>query len=102
MSKRPSFTLTPPKSLNSGDVAGFLGGLVGYALFISYIRYGAGGPTGWLKAKFLNKPLQAAALTPAPTTPTPPPTPNLTEPEPINPFPDRGPTGLNGFSGGVV
>jgi hypothetical protein len=31
-------------------------GMVGYALAMSVIRYGADGPKSWLSAKFLNKP----------------------------------------------
>lgn len=52
-------TLQPPRSPVGGkDWAGFTLGLVLHALVVSYIRYGKEGPKGWLKAKFLNKPIQ--------------------------------------------
>jgi hypothetical protein len=43
-------------------MGGFALGLVLYALTVSFIRYGAKGPTGWLSAKFLNKPIQGEDL----------------------------------------
>lgn len=56
-------TLQPPRSAVGGkDWAGFTLGLVIYALVVSYIRYGSDGPKGWLKAKFLNKPIQGDDL----------------------------------------
>lgn len=58
----PTPTLTPPKKLKAGDMGGFAFGLLLYALAVSYIRYGAKGPTGWLSAKFLNKPIQGEDL----------------------------------------
>lgn len=53
--------LTPPRKPDVGDLGGFLAGLVGYALFLSYIRYGPGGPKGWVEAKFINKPMTLTA-----------------------------------------
>lgn len=50
-------TLTPPRRLRSGDVAGFLMGLVLYALAINGIKHGPAGIRGWIAAKFLNKPM---------------------------------------------
>lgn len=49
-------TLTPPKKLSGGDVGGFLAGLLIYTLALNYLRYGPGGPTAWMSAKFLNQP----------------------------------------------
>lgn len=43
-----SFTMTD-------QGAGFILGMVAYALFINYLRYGWSGVTGWLSAKFLNQ-----------------------------------------------
>lgn len=51
-------TLTPPRKLSAGDASGFAFGLIAYALFINYIRYGPAGVRGWIAAKFINKPLQ--------------------------------------------
>ncbi|MBB3043921.1 hypothetical protein [Nocardioides soli] len=48
--------LTPPRRLTVNDGAGFLGGLLLYVLFLNYLRYGKDGVTGWLGAKFLNRP----------------------------------------------
>jgi hypothetical protein len=48
-------TLRPPRSIGSSrDWTGFGFGLLLYALGAAYIRYGPGGPTMWLKAKFVN------------------------------------------------
>jgi hypothetical protein len=58
----PSPTLTPPKSVSPKDLGGFALGLVLHALVVSYIRYGKAGPKGWLKAKFLNDPIQGDDL----------------------------------------
>ncbi|MFD9837052.1 hypothetical protein ACFW2V_41795 [Streptomyces sp. NPDC058947] len=58
----PTPTLTPPKKVKAADMGGFAFGLVLYALVVSYIRYGSKGPTGWLKAKFLNDPIQGEDL----------------------------------------
>jgi hypothetical protein len=58
----PSPTLTPPRKVKAADMGGFAFGLVLYALAVSYIRYGAKGPPGWLAAKFLNKPIQGEDL----------------------------------------
>lgn len=51
-------TLTPPKKLSAGDASGFAFGLIAYALFINYLKYGPSGVRGWIAAKFVNKPLQ--------------------------------------------
>lgn len=56
--------LRPPRTASAKDAGGFLLGLVLHALVVSYIRYGSEGPTGWMKAKFLNKPLQGEDLEP--------------------------------------
>ena len=56
-----NLTLTPPKNLNGGDVAGFLFGLGLYALALNFLRYGPAGVTGWLGAKFLNRPADLGA-----------------------------------------
>ncbi len=56
----PSPTLTPPKRLQSGDLGGFMAGLLLYTLALNYLRYGPEGVTGWLGAKFLNKPAAIA------------------------------------------
>lgn len=58
----PTPTLTPPRRIKAADMGGFAFGLVLYALTVSYIRYGAKGPTGWLSAKFLNRPIQGEDL----------------------------------------
>lgn len=49
-------TLKPPT--RARDAGGLAFGLLLYTAVITYIRYGAEGWTGWLSAKFLNKPLQ--------------------------------------------
>lgn len=51
----PSPTLKPPRRLDSGDLAGFLTGLLLFTLGLNYLRYGVDGPKAWLSAKFLNK-----------------------------------------------
>lgn len=43
-----------PHAINDG--AGFLLGLIGYALFINFLRGGPEQVRGWLSAKFLNRP----------------------------------------------
>jgi hypothetical protein len=43
------------------DAGGLLAGLLLYTAVITYIRYGPAGWTGWLSAKFLNKPMQGTA-----------------------------------------
>lgn len=66
--------------------ASFLVGLVGYALVLAYLDYGAPGVKSWLSAKFLNKPtLSPAGATGAavgaafaPAQPSPPVTPATT------------------------
>jgi hypothetical protein len=58
----PTPTLRPPRGLTSKDAGGFALGLLVQALAVSYIRYGAAGPKGWLSAKFLNKPIQGKDL----------------------------------------
>lgn len=47
-----------PRQAKAHAVASSLLGLCAYAMFINGIRYGPSGVTGWLKAKFLNKPMQ--------------------------------------------
>jgi hypothetical protein len=58
----PKPTLKPPRRPTSKDMGGFAFGLLIHALVVSYIRYGAAGPKGWLSAKFLNKPIQGDDL----------------------------------------
>ncbi len=43
------------------DASGFLLGLLGFALFQTYLRDGWAGVRGWLAAKFLNQPADTAA-----------------------------------------
>lgn len=50
-------TLTPPRRLGSGDLAGFLGGVALYCLALNFLRHGVDGPKGWLSAKLFNRPL---------------------------------------------
>lgn len=52
-----SATLKPPRQLSAKDASGFAFGLVLYAMALSGIKHGPPGVTGWLKAKFLNKPM---------------------------------------------
>lgn len=52
-----SATLKPPRRLSAKDASGFAFGLVLYAMALSGIKHGPAGVTGWLKAKFLNKPM---------------------------------------------
>ncbi|MGI8685123.1 MAG: hypothetical protein ACR2MO_08575 [Acidimicrobiales bacterium] len=52
----------------TSDGAGFLLGLIVYAVFLNYVRAGPAGATAWIKAKFLNQTTgapAAAKLTPA-------------------------------------
>lgn len=58
-----------PRKPDAGDLAGFCAGLVGYAIGLSYIRYGTDGPKGWISAKFINKPLTPTAQA-GPSTPS--------------------------------
>jgi hypothetical protein len=60
----PMPRLRPPRTTSAKDAGGFLLGLVLHALVVSYIKYGSAGPTGWMKAKFLNKPVQGEDLEP--------------------------------------
>jgi hypothetical protein len=48
--------LQPPA--RARDAGGLAFGLLLYTAAITYIRYGPAGWTGWLSAKFLNKPMQ--------------------------------------------
>lgn len=58
-----SITSKPAASSSGGgskttvaeDGAGFLVGVLAYALVLNYLKYGWPGVTGWLSAKFLNK-----------------------------------------------
>lgn len=49
------------KLAHVSDPAGAIAGVLAYALIINGIRYGTAGITGWLKAKFLNQPMQGQA-----------------------------------------
>lgn len=62
----PRPTLKLPSTPTAGDVGGFLFGLTLYALFINYLRFGPLGVKGWLRAKFMNAPLdlRGAAIAP--------------------------------------
>lgn len=64
-------TLRPPSKLSTADGSGFALGLILYALGLNAIRYGWPGVTGWLSAKFLNKPMDGsgAAMQMAPPGP---------------------------------
>lgn len=69
-------TLRAPSKLSTADGSGFALGLILYALGLNAIRYGWPGVTGWLSAKFVNKPMgggsgmQAAGPGPNAQTPT--------------------------------
>lgn len=52
---KPTSPAKPPTRV--ADAGGFLSGLALYAVVVIYIRYGAEGWKGWLKAKFLNQPM---------------------------------------------
>ena len=49
-------TLRPPS--RARDAGGLLSGMLLYTVVVTYVRYGRAGWTGWLKAKFLNQPMQ--------------------------------------------
>ncbi|HSX68124.1 hypothetical protein [Nocardioides sp.] len=70
-------TLTPPKKVGAGDLAGFGAGLLAYVLVLNYLRNGKAGVTGWLDAKFLNNPhpelARAGSSSGTPTLPAIPP-----------------------------
>lgn len=51
-----------PRQERAHAVASGLLGLAAYAMFINGIRYGPSGVTGWLKAKFLNRPMQGFSV----------------------------------------
>lgn len=54
----PAPTLTPPRGASgwsSADGAGFLMGLVLFAIGTSYLRYGPAGVRAWFGAKFVNR-----------------------------------------------
>ncbi len=53
-----NITLTPPRKLSSGDLGGFLAGLLLYALALNYLTHGTEGVKGWFSAKFLNEPAE--------------------------------------------
>lgn len=92
-SQRRSERLAPVAQSAGGvahDGAGVLLGMIGYALFLAYVKGGWPGVTGWLSAKFLNK--TKAVAPPAQFTPNPksagPSNPT------VNPFPvPQGPVG---------
>lgn len=52
-------TLRPPRHLSASEGTGFAAGLVLYTLALNYLRHGWPGVTGWLSAKFLNRPMAA-------------------------------------------
>lgn len=56
------------------DGAGFLLGLIGYALVLAYLRNGPAGVKGWMRAKFLNEPTAASKAKPRASTAPPGPT----------------------------
>jgi hypothetical protein len=58
-------TLTPPSRLRDGG--GLLAGALVYTGVAVYLRYGAAGWKGWLKAKFLNQPMQGLPTTTSPS-----------------------------------
>lgn len=51
-----------PTAKATHAVGGLLFGMFAYALLINGIRYGTPGITGWLNAKFFNKPMQGPAV----------------------------------------
>lgn len=57
-----SFRPTSPARVptRAADAGGFAAGLALYTVAIIYIRYGPEGWIGWLKAKFLNQPIDPA------------------------------------------
>lgn len=69
---RPSFTDPTggrlPITLDGQGLAGLFFGAIGYALVLSIVEYGPGGPLLWFKAKFLN---QAAGAASSSTTSAP-------------------------------
>jgi hypothetical protein len=56
----PSLRL-PTSMPSAGDLASLLCGLLAYTLFLNYLRYGPKGVSGWLRAKFMNDPLDVTA-----------------------------------------
>ncbi|MCU1449333.1 MAG: hypothetical protein JWP02_1503 [Acidimicrobiales bacterium] len=60
---------TAPGGTVVEEGAGFLLGLVLYALVLSYIKYGPDGVRGWLAAKFFNRPYNPPGAAPPPTSP---------------------------------
>ena len=54
---RPTSPARPPT--RAADAGGFLSGLALYTVVVIYVRYGAAGWKGWLKAKFLNQPMSS-------------------------------------------
>lgn len=56
-----SMSVPRPTLRLGGDGTGLALGLVLYALGINYIRHGWPGVTGWLRAKFLNRPMAETA-----------------------------------------
>lgn len=63
-----------PRQAKAHAVASSLLGLCTYAMFINGVRYGPSGVTGWLKAKFLNRPMQGLSVVTAPNQPVTKPT----------------------------
>jgi hypothetical protein len=63
----------------ASDGAGFLLGLIGYALLYNYLRWGSSGVRAWLSAKFLNNTSDPGHAKPAtPSTPATPASPDAT------------------------
>jgi hypothetical protein len=60
---RPRSPTTPPSRMR--DAGGLLTGMLLYTAVVTYLRYGPAGWKGWLSAKFLNKPMTAAAASTA-------------------------------------
>lgn len=71
------------------ETAGFLLGLLAWAIALAYLRQGPAGVKQWIYAKFLNQAPKKPAATPTPGTTTPrTTTPGTTTPtSPANPFP---------------
>jgi hypothetical protein len=60
-SSLPTMPTMPAVSI-PGNGAGFLLGLVGYALLVNFMRGGMPQVKGWIGAKFLNKPYQGSTV----------------------------------------
>jgi len=96
--KPPTPASTPASPAPSGSVidagAGWVLGLIAYAVFNAYLNYGPAGARGWFAAKFLNKPYSPnGAQTPAPAAP------KLGSTAPSTIAPGVGGSGLTGSGG---